>query len=850
MSKETQPLKASASKTNNHEKTSWPKLSSYAGEHLRRVAMPLGGIGTGTISLGGRGNLQDWEMMNTPAKGYTPVLQELKNLGTFFAISALHKGKRVARCLEGPIDSSEYEASEGCKTANSGLPRFRDASFHSAYPLGVVKLEDEDVPLEVELRAMNPMIPGDSAASSLPCAMLSFHLKNPKDSPVEASICGTFLNPIGCDGRQKKRGYGSRIQYEGWENNRNEVVDCDEGSRLHLISDNEETDSQAYGDMCVTALGGEAAGTRASWLQLSWGDSILDFWDEFSTTGQITSGNEEKINKLLCSVARKVTLQPGESQEIHMLITWRFPNRMNWEEQERVGNHYAERFPSAIASADYIVKNWESLSTRTIDFVNAFCKSPLPKSVKEAALFNASTLRTQTCFQTPDGHFFGWEGINDEVGSCAGSCTHVWNYEQTTPYLFADLSRSLRDVEFLHATNDEGKMRFRNCLPLKLNQEPGGMAAADGQMGCIMKIYRDWRLSDDAFLLKLWPKVKAALRFAWVTGGWDANKDGVMEGCQHNTMDVDYYGPNPQMQGWYLGALKAASVMAAHLAETGQADETEFAATCEDLFNRGRAWTDTNLFNGEYYEHQVKVPAEIHPDTTCNAALDKEGNPILQLANGCLIDQLVGQYMAHVCGLGYILDPKNVKTTLRSILKYDLKRGFHDHFNHLRNYVFADETAVLMATYPLGERPKEPFPYYNEVMTGFEHTLAAHLMYEGMEEEGIELVGHIRDRYDGKKRNPFNEAECGHHYARAMAAWAEVLALSGFRYDRSTATLTLSTQTTPMFFSYGEGWGTWRTEEQGGKSTTLIEIREGELPLSRVIADGEDVKFTIIKTGS
>lgn len=824
----------------------WPQLKHYSGEHLRRVALPLGGIGTGSLSIGGRGDLRDWEIMNTPAKGYTPVLDGLKNLGSFFALSTLHEGKRVTRCMEGPIDSSEYEASEGCKTPNSGFPRFTEAAFHTAYPVATIELNDKSIPLKVELRAMNPMIPGDSAASSLPCAMLTFHLTNPTTTPVEASICGTILNPIGCDGRQKKGAWGSRVQYLGWEHNANVEVPVEAGRRVHLVSASEDTTAEAYGEMCVTATGGEDAGLREAWKNLGWGDTILDFWDEFSSTGRITPREGKGNFRLLSSIARRITLQPGETGEIRFLITWRFPNRRAWA-PEVIGNHYAERFATSIEAADYVLEHWEDLTRRTLDFVQAVCNSPLPEVVKEAALFNSSTLRTQTCFQTPDGHFFGWEGIHDEVGSCPGTCTHVWNYEQTTAFLFADLSRRMREVEFLYATNDEGAMRFRTLLPLARNAKDSNFhGAADGQMGCIMKIYRDWKLSgDDAFLLNLWPKVKAALSFAWAEGGWDANRDGVMEGCQHNTMDVDYYGPNPQMQGWYLGALKAAALMAGHLTTLKLAEDAEFSATCKDLFQRGREWTDRELFNGEYYEQHIEVPAAIHPNTTSKGGRDSEGNPIFQLGKGCLIDQLVGQYMAHVCGLGYILDPEHVKTTLRSILKYDLRHSFHDHFNHLRNYVFADETAVLMATYPLGERPTQPFPYYNEVMTGFEHTLAAHLMYEGMVQEGVELAGHIRDRYDGKKRNPFNEAECGHHYARAMAAWAELLALSGFHYDGTTETLTLTAQQKPMFFSTGRGWGTWHTGEQGGRLTAIINLHEGQVPLRRVLIRDQEVPFEL-----
>jgi non-lysosomal glucosylceramidase len=828
--------------------TKWPALKSYKGDYLRRIALPLGGIGTGCVSLGGRGNLTDWEIMNSPAKGYNPAITGLKNLGTFFAISTLSEGKRNTLCLEGPIDSSEFEAAEGCKTPNSGFPRFKEAVFNAAYPTGSIELIDDTIPLDVELRAMNPMIPGDSASSSLPCAMLTFNLSNPTSADVEASICGTFLNPIGCDGRNKKPAWGGRIDYLGYGDNYNIEKECDNGTRIQMLSKSEETSAESFGEMCVTAFGGESAGLRTAWKHLSWSNTILDFWDEFSENGEITQRESDKFTKLFSSLARKTVIKAGESKEIHFLLCWRFPNRKAWS-SDVVGNYYSERFKTSVEAADYIIDNWDELRNKTLDYVQTFCDSPLPDSIKEAALFNSSTLRTQTCFQTPDGNFFGWEGVHDFQGSCEGSCTHVWNYEQTTAFMFSDLSQSLRNVEFLHSTNDEGAMRFRTKLPLALNQDEDKRrhTAADGQMGCIMKIYRDWKLSgDDQFLMKLWPQVKKALSFSWCEGGWDADKDGVMEGCQHNTMDVNYYGPNPQMQVWYLGALKAASLMAKYLTDKNIFDEMDFHKECEKLFENGKEFCDNELFNGEYYSQIIKMPNKIHPHTANGAKIEEIDEPILQLGNGCLIDQLVGQYMAHVCGLGHILNPDNVKTTLKSILKYNLKKDFYHHFNHLRNYVFADETAVLMATYPKGDRLEEPFPYYNEVMTGFEHTLAAHLIYEGLQKEGLELVQHIRNRYDGKKRSPYNEAECGHHYARAMAAWAEVLAYNQFHYDGVTKTMYLSEQNEKMFFSTGSHWGTWHTEKKQDGLKAIIKIHQGNLNLDNVYIDNKSVEFEIL----
>ncbi len=803
----------------------WPVLTRYEGEHLRRIALPLGGIGTGTVSLGGRGNLQDWEIVNRPAKGFQPDK-------TFFALYTRDAdGNTCTRALEGAIPVEDFEGQTGSPIPNHGLPRFRHCRFEAAYPFGQVHLEDEDVPLRVRLQAFNPLVPADAEASGLPLALLRIELSNPGSRTVEASICGSLQNFIGSDGSAGEP--------------RNNVNEYRKGSiqGIFLRSEGVDPDAEQYGTMALTTTASEGVTWREAWLDFStrpWGDSLLDFWDDFSEDGRLDPRDGAGQQAPNASLAVSRTIAPGASEEIAFLLCWHFPNRLAWAGGANqppgianglvVGNHYTTRFADAWEAAEFCADSLDGLESDTLLFVNSFLAGDLPDVVKESALYNVSTLRSQTTFRTPDGYTFGWEGCHDTAGCCFGSCTHVWNYEQATAFLFGGLASGMREVEFLHATRDDGGMSFRVQLPLEFAKS-FSVAAADGQMGCLMKIHRDWQLNgDDDWLRKLWPGVRRALEFCWLPGGWDADQDGVMEGCQHNTMDVEYYGPNPQMGIWYLGALRACEEMARQLGED------DFADKCRSLFERGSAWIDANLFNGEYYEHEIRPPDNalvIHDMLTSHMGADDPADPVLQLGAGCLVDQLVGQFQAHVNGLGYLVEPEKVRATLDAIMRHNFRESFYGHFNHFRSYVLNDESALLMASYPRGNRPKRPFPYCNEVMTGFEYTAAIGMLYEGQTENGMRCIEAVRARYDGKRRSPFNEAECGHHYARAMASWAALLALSGFRYSGVTQSMAFARSDRPsqQFWSNGYAWGLFRQTPGEEGVEVELDVLHGELSL-------------------
>lgn len=793
----------------------WPILKHYDQEHTYKIALPLGGIGTGTVSLGGRGNLQDWEIMNRPAKGYNPSFG--RENSPFFILYTNRGGVKDLRLLEGPVPFYLYEGGSGAVATNHGFPRFSKVSFDAAYPFGQVNLSTPEIPLDVKIKAFNPLIPGDVDNSSIPIAVLDFELTNTSDEIVNFSICGTMQNFIGEDGTEGKA-----------KSNKNFYREDKDFKGIFFSSDSVDKNTTQWGDIALVTNSTGKVSYRTAWEPQHWGSSILDFWDDLSLDGELENRIDKLSLKPIASLAVGETIKPGETKTIRFMITWYFPNRKAWS-TEILKNYYSEKYESSWDIAKKTIPVIQELEDKTIEFVKAFCDSDLPDVVKESALFNVSTLRTETCFRLTDGNMYAWEGCNDKSGCCYGSCTHVWNYETATGFLFGDLSKTRRYVEFDHATTDRGLMSFRVKLPLSQISE-FSKVAADGQMGTIMKFYNDWQLSGDTeFLKALYPKVRAALAYSWIEGGWDADQDGVMEGVQHNTMDVEYYGPNPQMTIWYLGALRALEEMAIVMKDKKTVDK------CRKLFKSGSSWVDANLFNGEYYVHQLVVPDQdkIPKEQLVGMGAKDYGNPDYQLAEGCLVDQLVGQYFSHVCGLGYLLKKENVNSTLQSIMKYNYKSDLSDHFNCFRSYALGDEAALLMAAYP-GARPERPFPYFTEVMTGFEYTAAIGMLYENQLESGLKCIENIRNRYDGRKRNPFDEAECGHHYGRAMASWSALIALTGFNYSGVDGTISFNNLSGNYFWSNGYAFGTVEIKNTSGGKQVDLHVINGSIKINKM----------------
>jgi non-lysosomal glucosylceramidase len=803
----------------------------YEGPRTRAISFPLGGIGTGCIGLSGTGRLVDWEIFNRPNKNG-------HNGFSFFALRAERDGAvEFARVLHGDFGgpwSGEGETlyrgfgfGVGRETM-AGFPHFKNTHFVGKFPIAEVSFFDDTVPCDVTLTAFNPFIPMNEEDSSLPAAILVYHVVNRSSTALALTLAGALANPFL---REPVNTYLAR-----------------DGMRaIRLGSHGYDDDAPEYGDMCLSTDAADVT-WQEYWYRGEWFDNITVFWRDFCTPGPLANRTfssaraEGAISTYNiqdeCVLGVTRTLRPGESADFRFAITWSFPNFVNyWNpgalppggRRPQWKNHYATCFPDSTESARHVWDNYERLSGDTRMFQESLFATTLPASVIDAVSANLSIMKSPTCVRLTDGTLYGFEGCHAKEGCCEGSCTHVWNYEQAFPFLFPSLARSMRVMEYRHCQFPNGKMAFRMLLPPertlaeKSRLAGPGRAAADGQMGGIIKTYREWRISGDTEWLRgLWPRVKKALEYAWEPTNedwWDKDHDGVMEGVQHHTLDVEIYGPNTYITSQYLAALLAAGEMADAVGDPA-------AAGYRALGARGRTWVESNLFNGEYFHQKIDLHDRRFP-------VDPElGEIKYQIAEGCHIDQVLGQWHAHLVGLGYILDPEKVRSAVQAIYRHNFL-SMRDHANPNRIYALDDEKGLVICTWPRGGAPKVPVPYSGECMNGYEYQAAIHMIIEGFVSQGLEAVGALRSRYDGERRNPWNEFECGSNYARSMASYALLTALSGFEYDTRRGLIGFSPRwgegAFRCFWALNRGWGDF-FHDPGG--TLGVVVRRGELKIT------------------
>ena len=841
-----------------HNPTDREFNGSYTGEHLNRIAFPMGGMGAGMICLEGNGSFSHVSVRNKP---------DVFNSPFFFSALAIKGDNPNALILEGPVQS--WKIFGNPETGNGasifGCPRFENAMFQARFPFGTVSLTDADMPLDVTITGWSPFIPGDPDNSSMPVGAVEYTFKNTSRNPVEAVYSFHSENFMRVEIPSEWGG-----QFVG----KDSIATMDNG---FILAQPCFPDKPHYkGDFAVFT-DEPGAVVDYCWFRGGWFDSRTMLWKNIESCA--TPSNPVSTGSPGASIYVPFTVQPGESRTVRLFLSWFVPHsdlRQGAETKndkpaitstasvclpgssccppEIAARYYEPWYSARFTDIKQVTKYWSThyseLKHKTSQFTDAFFSSTLPPEVLEAVSANLSILKSPTVLRQKDGKLWAWEGCHDGSGCCYGSCTHVWNYAQAIPNLFPSLERTLRETEFLVSQNAEGHQTFRSSLPVR---EPNHdwFAAADGQLGGIMKVYREWRISGDKeWLQKLWPQVKSSMDFC--INHWDPRHTGTIEEPHHNTYDIEFWGPDAMCTSFYLGALEAFI----KLSEAMGDDTVNYAV----LLEAGKKAMQTSLYNGEYFMQRVKWEGLSASDpieaakqgigtTYSDEALEifKKEGPKYQYGNGCLSDGVLGFWIAQMCGVGEIIDHEKVQSHLLSVYKYNLKTDLSGHVNPQRSaYAYGNEGGLILCSWPKGGQPALPFVYSNEVWTGIEYQVASYLMMEDRVKEGLEIVKTCRKRYDGKIRDPFDEYECGHWYARAMSSYGLLQGLTGLRYDAVDKALYMDSKIGndfSCFISTDTGFGV--AGMKNGKP--FLDIRCGDILVKTAYVTGKPVPIKINK---
>ncbi len=819
---------------------------AYEGENLNRLAFPIGGIGAGMFCLEGNGAISHVSVRNHPEVFKEPFMMAA------LSVKGMENGAKV---LEGPVPAWKVfgnpNTGNGAGEKTYGFPRFEKAAFETKFPFGRIKLSDNDIPLDVSINGWSPFIPTDEDNSSLPVGGIEYTFKNTGDKSVEACFSYHSENFMRIE---------TPSEWGGQFNPGYSIAGIDNG---FLLKQNCFPDKPYFkGDFAIVCDDVETV-TDLCWFRGGWFDSRTVFWKDIS---EFTfSADTTTLNSPGASLYVPFKLEPGEEKTIHLMMSWYVPHSNLRQGLGPVSDEqlktdlakckpgegccadlsdiyyepwYSSRFKNINEVVDFWKSNYSDLKEKSELFSNTFYNSSLPAEVIEAVAANLTILKSPTVLRQKDGKLWAWEGCHDNSGCCYGSCTHVWNYAQAIPHLFPSLERTLRETEFTVSQNEPGHQNFRTSLPIQPVEIHNFHAAADGQLGGIMKIYRDWQISGNTDWMKsLYPSVKQSMDYCIAT--WDPKHQGTVEEPHHNTYDIEFWGPDGMCTSFYLGALTAISEMGKAAGD----DVSEY----QDLYSKGKTLLENDLYNGEYFIQKIKVDGLQAADPVAGskvginmnyspeavALLQKEG-PKYQYGNGCLSDGILGAWIGKMAGLNDFVEPEKVKSHLNSVYKYNLKTDLSDHVNPQRpSYALGDEGGLLLCTWPKGDALTLPFVYSNEVWTGIEYQVASHLMSVGEVEKGLEIVREVRKRYDGKTRNPFNEYECGHWYARAMSSYGLLQGLTGLRYDAVDQVLYVDSQVGDFtsFISTENGFGTVNYKNGEAK----LEVVYGEIPVKETV---------------
>ncbi|GAB3667124.1 non-lysosomal glucosylceramidase [Echinicola sediminis] len=779
------------------------------------IGMPIGGIGAGQVYLGGDGQLWYWDIFNKQRiqpggpgdKFYINPMVQDRLFEQGFAIRMDHAITPIIK----PLSRGGFSSIE----------------FEGEYPVGKVSYQEEDFPIEVELMAYSPFIPTDHKNSSYPAVIMEFTLKNNGIEPHEVELLGWLQNMANYYSSSAE---GSHINQIKAEDGLLQLYNFSEGTALSELHD--------YGNMTLSLM----SPSTSAWSTAQAPQDIINNLDGVVGTDKMEA-RSTLGDGITGALGEKIKLYPGDQKTVSFMISWYFPNLHakesgfhNIRNRENLRYGYSARFPSSKAVARHIHEHQADLLESTKKWNRTWYKSSLPKWFLNRTFVNTSILATTSCYLLDDitddphneGRFYAMEGVY--LGH--GTCTHVYHYEQAMGRVFPHMAKQLREqIDFGLSFDPKGIIGYRGELS-HLGHHDGRGYAVDGQAGTIMRAYREHLMSDNReFLEKNWSKIKASIQYMIdhdSTGGKPL--DGVLEGAQYNTLDREWFGKIAWTSTLYNAALRVGEALA------GEMGDKSFEKVCREISEQGKKNLVSELFNGEYFANILDPDNPVSPNS----------------GDGCHIDQVLGQSWAMQVGLPRILPKDETVEALQSIYKYNYQPDVGKYLSQakikpVRYYALPGEAGTVMTSFPRGGEEAAPgqvrndwenlvVGYFSESMTGFTYQAAAHMIGEGLVQEGLELIKAIEDRYSPDKRNPYNEVEYGNHYTRAMSSYGAFINASGFYYHGPKGIIGFDPKIQPENFAAAfiaaEGWGNYEQRQGDGQFIAKLRLNHGKLDLS------------------
>lgn len=799
----------------------------YSGKELKFIGMPVGGLTTGQVYLGGDGRLWYWDIFNI--NRINPVNP---GAGDKFYLNPMTQDHRFEQGFSIRVKKAITAFSKKLSTGG-----FSDISFRGEYPIGKVTYKDSDIPVTVELESFTPFIPTDYDKSGFPAVVMQYHIKNESDSPLELELMGWLQNTANYFTAKGTK--GKHINTISKANGLLQLVNTSQVSQ-------EAQDAPDYGNMTLSLLNTD----ENSWASPKVIDDVTYNSAGIAPSKKITESAD--IGDVITgALGQNLNLKAGEKRTVTFIISWYFPN-VNKVNIPRLRNHdnlryyYSKKFKSSADVASKINQEKDFLFTTTKDWNKTWYNSSLPVWFLDRTFVNTSTLATASCYRFDDltddpvneGRFYAMEGVY--LGE--GTCTHVFHYEQAFGRVFPNMARQLREqIDFGLSWDKRGFVGYR-AEHSGIGKHDGRGYAIDGHAGTILRAYREHTTSSNSdFLNKNWKKIKAGINYLITQDSEKTGKtDGIIEGAQYHTLDRPWYGKISWITTMYNAALQVGVALG------NEMGDKQFAKKCEEIAGQGFVNIPKELFNGEFFFNELDANHLDAPNTN----------------RGSHIDQMLGQSWAQQVGLPRILPKDKTDKALASIFKYHYQEDVGKYLDtatikNVRFYALPKEAGTIMTTFPKGgadiaagkvkhDWDKLTVGYFSESMTGFTYQAAAHMISEGLVDEGMTMIKAIHDRYAPEKRNPYNEIEYGSHYIRAMSSYGAFIAASGFTIHEPKGKIGFSPKINASNFKSafitGNSWGTFTQKRIKQQQENSLKIIYGRLSLSTIelVTEGEN----------